>query len=71
MAGQKAKGSRKGRKIGRNEAYCKRYVAMELDAKHKLRRMRRHIRKTDYTDLAAMALFKTAGGTDDYLRSLQ
>lgn len=45
MAGAKAKGGKKGRKIGRNAKYCERYRIEGREIKNKRRRLRRHLKR--------------------------
>ncbi len=44
MAGTKAKSGKKGRKIGRNKAFCERYRAEGRRLKNKIAKLRSHLR---------------------------
>ena len=59
MATQK-KGGKKGRKVGRNEARCKRYRVQNRREKNKLRRMRKHVLRNP-EDTAAKEALETYG----------
>jgi len=63
MAGKEGK---KNRKYGKNATYCKVYAAAGLRAKHRLRRMRRHIRAHP-RDVATRQWYLSFGGTEGYL----
>ncbi len=68
MAGERAKGGKKGRKIGRNKAYCKVYAAIGRETVNKRRKLRQHLRRSGEQDGVAMTAFLLCGGSLDYLR---
>ena len=70
MAGLKAKGGKKNRKLGRNKRYCDRRKADGREAHNKLRRMRRHLRRHPH-DQSGLSKFKAAGGSEMYLTTRQ
>lgn len=45
MAGQKAKGGKKNRKLGRKKAGCEKYRREDRETKNRARKMARHIKK--------------------------
>ena len=47
MAGAKAKGGKKGRKHGRNSAFCQRYQLENRYEKNKAKRQARHVRRVE------------------------
>lgn len=64
MAGTKAKGGKKNRKLGRNSVACKRYANEGRELKNRLRKMRKHLRRNK-TDAQNLAAFKKFGGSED------
>lgn len=56
MAGIKAKGGKKNRKVGRNAKYCERYRAEGRWLKNKLRRLRSHLKRQPNDRQALKAL---------------
>lgn len=66
MAGTKAKGGKKNRKLGRNKNACAAYVREERQKKNKIRRMRRHLRALRHAhDAQGRSLFKQLTGSLD------
>ena len=63
MAGtvKKQKGGKKNRKLGRNVKYCTYYRQANIEAKNRLRKMRRHLKKNP-NDQANASRFEALGG---------
>lgn len=59
--GEKAKGTKKGRKIGRNAAWCKRYALSHRREHNKIRRLKKRLTKfpNDKSAIAAMDLCRS------------
>lgn len=70
MGGERAKAGKKNRKLGRNKTCCERYRKEDRETFNRMRRLRRHLRRQPNYEVAMLA-FREAGGTADYLNSLQ
>jgi hypothetical protein len=70
MAGQQAKKTAKGRKIGSNKDYCKFYASNGCEIRNKRRKLRRHLRAKRHTnDLQGLKVYLAIGGTQDAIRT--
>lgn len=68
-APKKAKGGKKGRKIGRNKVWCQGYRAAGRQEASKVRRLVRHLKKQPGCPDAVAALSRLTAGRPD-LRKL-